>query len=239
LLATTDTTHPWHRVGSDCLKWFSVCVCSKEDANNPKYRRSFNAPRQVPGAAPIPIIREGHVGRRLGARLRVGTQMGGFTRHDAGPLIDAAALLAAAEAAKLLLSTPPAEVKPEIKAVVAPTAPEYVPLVIQPTEEDIKRITEAGGEAIPIIVEPVVGVKLRPHQREGVQFMVECVLSQRNFEGSGAILADDMGLGKTLQSVALMFTLLRQVRHVLHTNLIDPFIYLKCSGDNCTGFRKG
>lgn len=40
---------------------------------------------------------------------------------------------------------------------------------------------------------------LRPHQREGVAFMFECVTGQRKFEGQGCILADDMGLGKTLQ----------------------------------------
>jgi SNF2 family DNA or RNA helicase len=51
---------------------------------------------------------------------------------------------------------------------------------------------------------------LRPHQREGVRFMAECVLKQRAFNGSGAILADDMGLGKTLQSISLLYTLLRQ-----------------------------
>ena len=40
---------------------------------------------------------------------------------------------------------------------------------------------------------------LRPHQREGVQFMFECVSSLRATDGAGCILADDMGLGKTLQ----------------------------------------
>lgn len=40
---------------------------------------------------------------------------------------------------------------------------------------------------------------LRPHQREGVQFVFECVTGQREFDGNGCILADDMGLGKTLQ----------------------------------------
>ena len=30
---------------------------------------------------------------------------------------------------------------------------------------------------------------LRPHQREGVQFMYECVMSLRDYKGSGCILA--------------------------------------------------
>ncbi|GMH53330.1 hypothetical protein TL16_g01427, partial [Triparma laevis f. inornata] len=50
---------------------------------------------------------------------------------------------------------------------------------------------------------------LRPHQREGVQFLYECVMSLRGFDGAGCILADDMGLGKTLQSVCLIYTLLK------------------------------
>ena len=49
---------------------------------------------------------------------------------------------------------------------------------------------------------------LRPHQRDGVRFMAECVLDQRDFKGLGCILADDMGLGKTLQSITLLYTLM-------------------------------
>ncbi|GAB2217617.1 hypothetical protein Drorol1_Dr00000817 [Drosera rotundifolia] len=63
----------------------------------------------------------------------------------------------------------------------------------------------------PIVVEALLSRYLRPHQREGVQFMFECVsglLSNANI--CGCILADDMGLGKTLQSIALLYTLLRQ-----------------------------
>jgi len=77
-----------------------------------------------------------------------------------------------------------------------------------------------------------VGKFLRPHQRDGVQFMADCVLGQCKFDGfgnaftlvltampmaegimamiAGAILADDMGLGKTLQSITVLVTLLRQ-----------------------------
>jgi DNA repair and recombination RAD54-like protein len=51
---------------------------------------------------------------------------------------------------------------------------------------------------------------LRPHQREGLRFMFECTMGLRPFEGTGCILADDMGLGKTLQSIALLYTLLKQ-----------------------------
>uniref|UniRef100_A0A182I6R6 DNA repair and recombination protein RAD54-like n=2 Tax=Anopheles arabiensis TaxID=7173 RepID=A0A182I6R6_ANOAR len=67
--------------------------------------------------------------------------------------------------------------------------------------------------------EPVVEVQvplcvtrhLRPHQREGVAFLYECVTGLRMLEpaGCGAILADEMGLGKTLQCIALMYTLLK------------------------------
>ncbi|KAG8072506.1 hypothetical protein GUJ93_ZPchr0006g44886 [Zizania palustris] len=52
---------------------------------------------------------------------------------------------------------------------------------------------------------------LRPHQREGVQFMFDCVSGLLSDDGiSGCILADDMGLGKTLQSITLLYTLLFQ-----------------------------
>lgn len=49
---------------------------------------------------------------------------------------------------------------------------------------------------------------LRPHQREGVQFMFECVTGLREYGGKGCILADDMGLGKTLQCISLIWTML-------------------------------
>lgn len=45
-------------------------------------------------------------------------------------------------------------------------------------------------------VPPVLAKWLRPHQREGVKFMYECVMGMRDFQGNGCILADDMG--KTL-----------------------------------------
>ncbi|KAL3920273.1 MAG: hypothetical protein SGILL_003346 [Bacillariaceae sp.] len=60
-----------------------------------------------------------------------------------------------------------------------------------------------------VFVPPVLAKWLRPHQREGVEFMYQCVMGLKDYHGSGCILADDMGLGKTLQSVALIYTLLK------------------------------
>jgi DNA repair and recombination RAD54-like protein len=61
----------------------------------------------------------------------------------------------------------------------------------------------------PVEVPEVVCKWLRPHQREGVQFMFECVTGLRDFDGQGCILADDMGLGKSLQAIALLYTLMK------------------------------
>ncbi|CAI4055412.1 DNA-dependent ATPase RDH54 SKDI_02G1790 [Saccharomyces kudriavzevii IFO 1802] len=81
---------------------------------------------------------------------------------------------------------------------------------------------------VDVIVDPLVGKFLRPHQREGVKFMYDCVmgLARPSFEDqnsdakslvlendsdiSGCLLADDMGLGKTLMSITLIWTLIRQ-----------------------------
>ncbi|KAL6760316.1 SNF2 family N-terminal domain-containing protein [Haematococcus lacustris] len=54
---------------------------------------------------------------------------------------------------------------------------------------------------------------LRPHQREGLAFMFDCVMGLRLAGGRGCILADDMGLGKTLQGLALLWTLLTAPAH--------------------------
>ena len=51
---------------------------------------------------------------------------------------------------------------------------------------------------------------LRSHQREGTQFLFDCIMGLREYEGAGCILADDMGLGKTLQSIAILWTLMTQ-----------------------------
>ncbi|KAL7156802.1 hypothetical protein ABFS83_02G033500 [Erythranthe nasuta] len=85
--------------------------------------------------------------------------------------------------------------------------PGIEPLVLWQVEES----KEGDNDFASIIVDPLLVKFLRPHQREGVQFMFDCVsgaLSAANI--NGCILADDMGLGKTLQSITLLYTLLRQ-----------------------------
>ncbi|KAK3847096.1 MAG: SNF2 family DNA-dependent ATPase domain-containing protein [Linnemannia gamsii] len=79
------------------------------------------------------------------------------------------------------------------------------------------RVVKGGNKRPPgdvglvdVVVDPLLGQYLRPHQREGVRFMYECVMQMKDINGQGAILADEMGLGKTLQTIALLWTLLKQ-----------------------------
>lgn len=85
--------------------------------------------------------------------------------------------------------------------------PGIEPLMLWQSEESEGR----DCISVSIVVDPLLVKFLRPHQREGVQFMFDCVsgvLSSANI--NGCILADDMGLGKTLQSITLLYTLLFQ-----------------------------
>ena len=72
------------------------------------------------------------------------------------------------------------------------------------------RSAPKGREIVDVVVDPLLTQNLREHQREGVKFTYECVMGMRDFNGQGAILADEMGLGKTLQTIALLWTLLKQ-----------------------------
>jgi len=80
---------------------------------------------------------------------------------------------------------------------------------VQSTRTVLKEAPEHYYSKKSVEVPGVLAKWLRPHQREGVSFMYECVMSLRGFNGAGCILADDMGLGKTLQSVCLIYTLLK------------------------------
>lgn len=70
--------------------------------------------------------------------------------------------------------------------------------------------TPKGKQIVDVVVDPFIAKHLRDHQRQGIQFLYECVMGMRCAEGDGAILADEMGLGKTLQTIALLWTLVKQ-----------------------------
>jgi DNA repair and recombination protein RAD54B len=72
------------------------------------------------------------------------------------------------------------------------------------------KVSPNGKEIVDVVLDPFLGQHLREHQREGVKFLYECVMGMREFNGQGALLADEMGLGKTLQTIALIWTLLKQ-----------------------------
>lgn len=63
---------------------------------------------------------------------------------------------------------------------------------------------------IDVVVDPLLSKILRPHQRQGVEFMYNCVMNVVSDNISGCLLADEMGLGKTLMSITLIWTLLKQ-----------------------------
>uniref|UniRef100_A0A8C9A4N6 DNA repair and recombination protein RAD54B n=1 Tax=Prolemur simus TaxID=1328070 RepID=A0A8C9A4N6_PROSS len=60
---------------------------------------------------------------------------------------------------------------------------------------------------VEVVIDPHLVYHLRPHQKEGVIFLYECVMGMRMNGKYGAILADEMGLGKTLQCISLIWTL--------------------------------
>ncbi|CDO95862.1 unnamed protein product [Kluyveromyces dobzhanskii CBS 2104] len=75
---------------------------------------------------------------------------------------------------------------------------------------------------VDVIVDPLLSKTLRPHQREGVKFLYDCVMGLDHKKGNdsiilekdsdirGCLLADEMGLGKTLMTITLLWTLLKQ-----------------------------
>ena len=80
-----------------------------------------------------------------------------------------------------------------------------------PLTEAQKAKMDKNKLPVHVVVDPVVGNILRPHQREGVKFMYDCVTGAKDDgEFFGCIMADEMGLGKTLQCITLLWTLLRQ-----------------------------
>ena len=76
--------------------------------------------------------------------------------------------------------------------------------------EHEKLKTDLSSQKVAVVVDPLLCRVLRPHQREGVKFMYDCVTGARIDGYHGCIMADEMGLGKTLQCITLLWTLLKQ-----------------------------
>ncbi|ETI47839.1 hypothetical protein F443_07983 [Phytophthora nicotianae P1569] len=131
--------------------------------------------------------------KTLGMRRRWGSLvLKPMVRHDMPPVeVDVEEIETPVEPEPVTVEEP--------APVAAPVADAPPPLVLWQSETDPE---------IKVVVPEIVGKFLRPHQREGVQFMFDCVCQVKGFDGQGCILADDMGLGKTLQSITLMYTLL-------------------------------
>ncbi|GAA5933819.1 uncharacterized protein JCM15063_000477 [Sporobolomyces koalae] len=83
----------------------------------------------------------------------------------------------------------------------------------RPDDEHQREYNKKKHAMVDVVIDPAIGDSLRPHQREGVRFMYECAIGMRT-AGLGCILADEMGLGKTIQSIALIWTLLKQNPYV-------------------------
>lgn len=80
----------------------------------------------------------------------------------------------------------------------------------RPSDDYVNQYNKRHRPLVDVVVDPIVGQHLRDHQREGVAFMYECIMDMKNYGGEGVLLADEMGLGKTLQTIALLWTLLKQ-----------------------------
>lgn len=71
-------------------------------------------------------------------------------------------------------------------------------------------LNQANGRRVHVVVDPIIGNRLRPHQVEGVQFLYDCLTGAKEEGAYGCIIADEMGLGKTLQCIAVLWTMLKQ-----------------------------
>ncbi|QQP58194.1 DNA repair and recombination protein RAD54Blike, partial [Caligus rogercresseyi] len=93
------------------------------------------------------------------------------------------------------------------KPLVRPIHDE-VPLFVMPRPPPEVILSE--GAIQDVSVDPRLAKVLRSHQKEGVLFMYKCLMGYRTPGYHGVILADEMGLGKTLQTISLVYTLLKQ-----------------------------
>ncbi|KAI1292722.1 DNA repair and recombination protein rad54b [Mortierella claussenii] len=120
-------------------------------------------------------------------------------------------------------------------AIVLPRPPSTHPRVIK--GYGAKRPPGDIG-LVDVVVDPVLTQQLRPHQKEGVRFLYECVMQMKDINGQGAILADEMGLGKTLQTIALLWTLLKQSPYFGEESSVVKRALVVCPASLITNWQK-
>lgn len=69
----------------------------------------------------------------------------------------------------------------------------YIPPDAGPISEHARLKMDTSKILVHVVVDPVVGHILRPHQREGVRFMYDCVTGAKG-EFQGCIMADEVWL---------------------------------------------
>lgn len=77
----------------------------------------------------------------------------------------------------------------------------------RPDENHQRMFNRHCSPIVDVVIDPHLVHHLRPHQKDGIIFLYECVMGMRAVGKCGAILADEMGLGKTLQCISLIWTL--------------------------------
>ncbi|XP_076780292.1 DNA repair and recombination protein RAD54B isoform X4 [Arvicanthis niloticus] len=77
----------------------------------------------------------------------------------------------------------------------------------QPDKSHQRVFNRNSFPIVDVVIDPHLVRHLRPHQKDGIIFLYECVMGMRTIGKCGAILADEMGLGKTLQCISLIWTL--------------------------------
>ncbi|GLV36985.1 okra [Carabus blaptoides fortunei] len=96
------------------------------------------------------------------------------------------------------------------KALYDPFTPNALLLFNPPKFTEHEKLKSDANTQVHVVVDPILSNILRPHQREGVKFMYDCVTGVQIANTYGCIMADEMGLGKTLQCITLLWTLLKQ-----------------------------
>jgi len=76
---------------------------------------------------------------------------------------------------------------------------------------------QSSTQLVDVVIDPHICQHLRPHQRDGVVFLYECVLGYRNFNGHGVIL----GYGTVLNNMNNINSLDTRWQ-LLHPSIASP-----------------